>query len=140
MNGEPQTARALRLVRMIQFVLIFSVLIYVVVGESIGPKEARDVRMIYIAFGVLTLIQTGFIFLMRSTLIEKATAALRLDAGDSLTLGRWQALMVVTLAMSESVALYGLVVRVLGASLKEASIFYGAGILLLFLCSPRKLD
>jgi hypothetical protein len=61
------------------------------------------------------------------------------DACNSKALRRWKAGQLIVLAMAEAVAWYGLVVRmVLQGTLRQASLFYAAGLFLLLLWTPRR--
>ena len=129
---------SLRLLRIIQMVLLTSVVLYAVVGELAGPQEARDVkqmRLILIALAGALLLAMGAI---RQRMISPAQQILRSQPEDALALARWRAGNIVTFALAEAVALYGLVLRMLGAKLLQALPFYAAGAVLMLVFTPRR--
>lgn len=128
----------LRLLRIIQMVLLISVVLYAVAGEFAGPQEARDVkqiRLILIALAGALLMAIGA---LRQRMISPAQEVLRSQPEDAQALARWRAGTIVTFALVEAGALYGLVLRLLGATLQQALPFYAAAAVLLVVFTPRR--
>jgi hypothetical protein len=64
-------------------------------------------------------------------------ATLRTRSDDLATLGRWKNGYLVTYALSEALALFGLIVRLAGFSLSEAITFYLPGFVLMLFFRPQ---
>jgi hypothetical protein len=80
------------------------------------------------------------LFFLRRLTVRRAEPALAGPSIDSTTLARWRAGIIVTLALSELIALYGFVLRMIGFSLSEVAPFYVAGFTLMLFLGPRKLS
>ena len=128
----------LRLLRILQAALFGSLLLYGLVGEIAGPKEARDVKQMQLILMVLAAASWGVIFFVRQRLVQPAEEILRTQPEDAAALGRWRAGNMATFFLAEAVALYGLVLRMLGSTLLQAAPFYSAAILLLLAFTPRR--
>jgi hypothetical protein len=70
-------------------------------------------------------------------MVAPAEAVLRLQPDDAASTIRWRTGCIVTYALSEAVALFGLMLRITGFALSQVAVFYIAGILLLLFFSPR---
>ena len=88
--------------------------------------------------GILAIssIQVGLT--MRQKLLFAPAAALISDPENVVLLRRWRAGNIVSFAFAESIMLFGVVLKFLGERWSIVSIFFGTGLLLLFLWSPRE--
>ena len=128
----------LRLLRILRVALLASVVLYAVVGELAGPPESSDVRqlrLILIALAGGLLVAIGAV---RQRMVSSAEEALRSRPDDALALSRWRAGTIVTFVLAEAIALYGLVLRMMGGKLIQALPFYAAGAVLLLVFTPRR--
>jgi len=64
--------------------------------------------------------------------------ALATRPNDAATLSRWRAGHIMTYALSEAIAIFGLVLRIIGFSLSQVASFYIAGFILLLFFGPRR--
>src|SRR2546426_11727584 len=87
-------------------------------------------------FGSMTLV--GVILLVRRALILQSEATLRTGATDVGTLNRWRSGYIVTYALSESLALFGLILRFMGFNPVQVAPFYLAGFILMLFFGPRQ--
>ena len=62
----------------------------------------------------------------------------RLDPEDTLTLNHWRTGYLVTYALCEALALFGLIERFLGSNLQQCVPYYIGGFVLLFFFRPRQ--
>ena len=75
---------------------------------------------------------------MRRRLIRRAEEALAKDASNPKAVRQWQAGQFIGMPFAESIALCGVLVRmVIGGALWQASLFYALGLLLMLLWTPR---
>jgi len=127
---------ALRTIRLIQVAMLVSIGIYVVVGEVASRQLTTDVKALYaISFASISLV--GAILVVRKTLVLQSEAELRQKPGDPVTIARWRTGYIVTYALCEALALFGLVLRILGFTLAQVWPYYAGSFVLLLLFWPR---
>lgn len=76
---------------------------------------------------------------LRQKLLFAPAAALISDPENAVLLRQWKAGNIVSFAFAESVMLFGVVLKFLGERWSIVSVFFGIGLLLLLLWSPRKI-
>ena len=128
----------LRLLRTIQVALLVSIALYVFIGERVAPRPRPANPAVYYVLSLASITTIGIILVMRRTLVEQSGRILRTRSDDLATLNRWRTGHIATFALSESLALYGLVLRFLGFSLSQVAPLYLAGFLLLLFLGPRR--
>jgi len=117
--------------------MLVSIGIYVVVGEVASRQLTTDVKALYaISFASISLV--GAILVVRKTLVLQSEAELRQKPGDPVTIARWRTGYIVTYALCEALALFGLVLRILGFTLAQVWPYYAGGFVLLLLFWPRR--
>jgi hypothetical protein len=131
---------SLRMLRVLHGAMLFAVVLYAFIGEQAGPKVPRDVTVVQLALMFVSFSCIAIVFFLRKKMLGMAEAGLRVNAQDSIALGRWRAGHILSFAMSESIALFGLVVRMLGGSFRQALPFYVAGLALLVVFRPRAAE
>jgi len=135
---EDSMEATLKKLRIIRITLIGSLalLIYLIERIHNSSKTLKPaVLWVIVAFAIYLTI-TFFSFRARS--LPHAEERLRLQPTDGAALKRWRALNIVILAMSESLGLYGICLRLLGASFSQAAGFYAGAIVLMLLSTPRR--
>lgn len=126
-------------VRMIQIALLISMVFYVVVGELVGPHSTGVGKpTLFYGISVLSILTIGVILVVRRTLVLHSETMLRSNSSDQLLLQRWKTGYIVTYALSEALALFGLIVRLDGFSLSQAVTFYLPGFILMLFFRPRQ--
>ena len=130
---------ALKIVQLIRMAMITSILLYVAVGEMAArPHADQPALLLFYALTFVAVTMVGLIMVVRRLLIAPAAAALAMQSSDAAPLNRWHGGYIVTFALAEAIALYGLVLRLLGFKLSQVASFYIAGVLLLLMLSPRR--
>jgi len=131
-------ARALKTLRAVQWSMLVSILLYVIVGEAVGPvSRAVDPALSYI-FSTLAVAVVGIIFVVRRTLVFRAAESLVSDPDDNLSLNHWRTGYIATYALCEALALFGLVLRFLGYNFQQSVPFYIGGFVLMFFFRARR--
>jgi hypothetical protein len=130
---------AVRIVQMIRIAMMVSVVLYVVVGEELAhsPQVGPD-STFYFAITLVAVILIAMILVMRRWFVVPAETVLAKQTEDRRALGRWQMGYIITYALSEAVALFGLVLRMMGFSLSHVATFYGVGLILMMFFGPRR--
>jgi hypothetical protein len=132
MRGIAGTLRA------VQCALLVSVVVFAAAGPflRVGAK-AVDPALNY-ALTTASVAIVGVIFVVRRTLVIPAAASLASRPDDFLSLNHWKSGYFTTYALCETLALFGLVLRIMGCKPQQSWPFYiGAFALLLFFC-PRE--
>lgn len=131
-------AQSLKTLRVMQWAMLLSILLYVAVGEILGPRiQHVDAGLSYL-FSTLAVGIVGTIFVVRRTLVLRAASTLASQPEDSLSLSQWKAGYITTYALCEALALFGLVLRFRGSELQQSLLFYIGGFVLLFFFRPRQ--
>jgi F0F1-type ATP synthase membrane subunit c/vacuolar-type H+-ATPase subunit K len=130
--------RSLKTLRMMQWAMLLSILLYVAVGEILGPRIRHvDATLSYV-FSTLAVGVVGTIFVVRRTLVLRAASALATQPEDNVSLNHWKTGYIATYALCEALALFGLVLRFRGSELQQSLLFYIGGFVLLFFFRPRQ--
>jgi F0F1-type ATP synthase membrane subunit c/vacuolar-type H+-ATPase subunit K len=128
----------LRKVRLIQVALIAAIAIFGWVAEFDRRPGGNDWTFRHWLVTGLALWGASAGFRLRHRLIILSEGLLAQDPSNPKGLKKWEAGNVISLGVAESVAMWGLIVRmVLGGALWQASLFYLASLLLLLLWTPR---
>ena len=131
-------ARSLKTLRTMQWAMLLSVLLYVAVGEILGPRIQRVDPALSYLFSTLAVGIVGTIFVVRRTLVLRAASILATQPEDNLSLSQWKTGYIMTYALCEALALFGLVLRFRGSELQQSLLFYAGGFVLLFFFRPRQ--
>ena len=129
---------AVKTVRIIQIAMLVSIAMYVFIGERMAPGPRSASPVLFYAFFLVGMTLVGVILLVRRTLILQSEATLRTGATDVGTLNRWRSGYIVTYALSESLALFGLILRLMGFNLVQVVPFYLVGFILMLFFGPRQ--
>ena len=129
---------AIKIVRLIQFAMIVSVGLFVVIGEVVGSIPKLSDPTLFYALSLATITIVGVILVVRRTLVLQSATMLAARPNDAATLNRWRTGYIMTYALSESIALFGLVLRLIGFTLSQVWSFYIAAFILLLFFGPRR--
>ena len=130
--------RALTTLRLLQWSMLASILLYLAVGELVRPvAKAIDPSVSYL-FTTLAVAIVGVIFVVRRTLVARPAASLALQPEDLISLSHWRTGYIVTYALCEMLALFGLIQRFLGSGLQQSAPYYLAGFILLVFFRPQQ--
>ena len=129
---------AIKIVRLIQIAMLVSVGLFVVIGEVVGSIPRLNDPTLFYALSLATVTIVGVILVVRRTLVLQSATMLAARPNDAAILGRWRAGYVMTYALSESIGLFGLVLRLIGFTLSQVWSFYIAAFILLLFFGPRR--
>ena len=128
----------LQQMRIIYGALLAAVPMYIVVGEKIARRRREPLELDVTLLAVLAALALGSGlsgFWFRQRCLVQARSCWQTDTKTALN--RWRAGHLVMIACAEAVVLYGMITRVLGAGLRQAGLFYVAGLVLLGLAWPK---
>lgn len=129
---------AIKIIRAIQIAMLLSVAIFVLAGEMVGSIPRLSDPTLFYALSLATITIVGVILVVRRTLVLQSAVTLAARPNDVATLNRWRAGYVLSYALSEAIALFGLILRLIGFSLSQVVSFYIAGFILLLFFGPRR--
>lgn len=131
-------SRALKTLRVVQWAMLASILLYGILGEVLGPRaRAVDPNLNYL-FSTLGVAIVGVIFVVRRTLVLRAASSLALHPDDLISLNHWRTGYFASYALCDALALFGLVLRFMGCNFQQSVPFYIGGFVLLFFFKPRE--
>jgi hypothetical protein len=129
---------ALRTTKIVHFAMLLSAVLYIFVAEQIRmSSEEIGSGFFWIMFPVPLLLAIVAL-VIKHKIIEPAETVLRLQPNEVAALGRWRLGYIVGFALGEAIVLFGLVLRVLGASAARAGVLYAIGIVTMLVLTPRR--
>jgi len=129
--------RTLKLLRTVQFAMLGSILLYIVVGELAGPALRAVSQAFSYVFSTLSVAVVGMIFVVRRTLVIRSAEGLVSHPDDALSLSHWKTGYIATYALCEALAIFGVALRFLGYNLQQSLPFYVGGFVLIAFFRPR---
>jgi hypothetical protein len=130
--------RAVKTLRAVQWVMLASVLACVVLGEIVGPGAHAVNPTLNYLFSTFAVAIIGVIFVVRRTLVFRAAESLATQPNDAISLSHWRTGYIVTYCLCECLALFGIVLRLLGCNLQQCVPFYFGGFFLLLFFRVRQ--
>lgn len=128
----------LRTLRIIQTALLGSVLLYVLLAARLGPPPRPTFPLVFFMIALMAVANSVGIFVIRRIMVKRAENVLQTNAGDSKARARWGAGHILILALSESIALYGFVLRFVGFGFSQVIPFFVASFILMLFFGPRR--
>jgi hypothetical protein len=132
--GELDTYK--RVIVILYFTLLATVPMYGIVAEVIAanrePADPGIIKPVLMAVGAGT---AAVVLFIRFSLIPPMLHTPTMELTQRLA--RLRAFYIVCFALSEAVAIYGLVLRILGAGLDDSILFFAVAIGLFLLCYPK---
>jgi hypothetical protein len=131
---------ARKIVQLIRIALLVSIALYVIIGERGGQiSVAPPSRNLYFAITLVAITTVGMVFAVRRIFVLRSEATLAAQPEDSVALNRWRVGYIISYVLSETVALFGLVLRIQGGfTLSQVAPFYLVGFVLILLFGPRR--
>lgn len=125
-------------VRLIQLALLLAIPLFAWVAEIGRGNGSSDwTWRHWLAIGLCVWSVSGALRL-RSRMLRQSKEKLMRNIADAKAAKQWEAGQIISLAMAEGVAYWGLAIRmVFHGALWQASIFYVTGVLLLLFWTPR---
>lgn len=127
---------ALRTVRLIQIAMLASIGICAVAGEVAGARLSVNANTLYaISFASISLV--GAILVVRKTWVLQSEEELKERPGDAALVARWKTGYIVTYVLCEALAVFGLLLRVMGFPLVQVWPYYAGSAALMLLFWPH---
>jgi len=131
-------SRALKTLRLAQWSMLASIVLYVGLGEVVRPAASGINPTLSYIFTTLGVAIVGIIFVVRRTLVLRLAASLATTPDDLISLDHWKIGYFATYALCEGLALLGLAQRFLGDSRQKSIPYYIGGFILLAFFRPQQ--
>jgi hypothetical protein len=117
--------------------MLVSIIFYGFVSFRV-PARPTPTAAFFHAIGLVSILSVVAIFFVRRILLARSEQLLAAQPEDKTSLGRWRSAYIVTWALCESIALYGIVLRFAGFSASQVAPFFIAGFALMLWFAPRR--
>jgi hypothetical protein len=129
---------AMRTVRLVQIAMLVSIVLYVLVGETVAGRLNREpANTLFHALSIVSISLAGATVVVRRTLVLPSEEQLKLRSDDNLAIRRWTTGYIFLYALCEVLGLFGFILRMDGFPFANVWGFYLGAFLLLLLYAPR---
>jgi hypothetical protein len=119
--------------------MLCSILLYPVVLSVMPVSQPQSIGMpILAALGVTSVAISASGFYFRGKYIDPSMEMLRLKPDDLKALGQWKIGAVISAALAEAIALFGVVIYLLSGIWRHAAPFLIAGFIIMAIWWPRR--
>ena len=129
---------SLKLLRVVQTAMLASVVLYVLLAARFGPGPQKTMPVVLYAIAAVAVSISVGIFIVRRVMVVRAENVLSANAEASGALNRWRAGHIIILALSETIAIHGLVLRFVGFRFSQVLPFFAASFILMLFFGPRR--
>lgn len=116
--------------------MLLCILIYAFITKQL-PSTTHANPIVYPVIAFLAIWALAALLFFRRKLVKVSEKILAVSPDDAVAVRRWQTGYVIIYALSEAVALYGLVLHFLGFSPVQIAPFFAAGILPILVFAPK---
>jgi hypothetical protein len=131
---------SLTLLRTVQVAMLISIGLYAFMAQGYGPAPREVSLALIYTMAALAVFMIGAILVVRGIFVKPAERALQENPENAVALNRWRAGYIVSFALSEAVALYGVLLRFVGLRFSQVVPFFVAGFILMLFFGPRRLS
>src|SRR6476660_5388435 len=126
---------ARRQLQIVCFGMLVSIVLYFA-SLRMFPSSQSPNPLIFRLITLCAFATLGMLVLLRKVLVANPSEALRSRPDDSAALAKWKSRQLITWALGESIAIYGLLLHLLGFSTVQVVPFFLAGALLIVIFPP----
>lgn len=135
MNAAQATQKYMRV---LHIVFLLTVVLYLwVPWMLVGGQATESPFVVVLVLGMVALTSVAAVLFFQARRVRPAAEQLRLRPDDAQAAARWRTGLILCFAFSETIVLFGLALRLLGAPWKFSGVFYAVGALLLLACRPK---
>jgi len=128
---------AFRGIQIIRMAMLGSIVLYLVLVQML-PSAIKPNPIIFFVLTGVAVTMVMMAFFMRRILVVRHEATLASQPNDMKALNTWRSGYIVTYALCEAIAIYGLLLHLLGFSLSMVLPFLLAGFVLILYFAPRR--
>jgi uncharacterized sodium:solute symporter family permease YidK len=120
--------------------MLISIGLYAFMAQGYGPAPREVSLALIYTMAALAVFMIGAILVVRGIFVKPAERALQENPENAVALNRWRAGYIVSFALSEAVALYGVLLCFVGLRFSQVVPFFVAGFILMLFFGPRRLS
>lgn len=128
---------SLKIVRVLHLVFLASVAMIAALGEVLPLGAVRNPGGLRYSLLVAAVITLLLAFRLRGALVRSTAEALARSPSDPALWARWRTGHLLSFALCEAIAVFGLILRISGETLLNVAPFYLFAFLLLLSWAPR---
>jgi len=128
---------SLRRLQTIRFALLASIALYFVVSLY-SPARSQGSPQMFEILALTSAVIVAAVFVLRGKVLAPSATLAATQPEDANAMSLWRTAHIIIWAMCEVIAMYGLLLRYLGATVAQAAPFFAAGFLLILLLGPRR--
>jgi hypothetical protein len=132
--------KAFREIRLLHLGFVATWFLLLLVFEFISPVKSSLPAYFPAALGLVCITDITIGFVQRTRYISAATEILRAEPQSQVGLAKWRMANILSFTFAQTVTLFGFLLKFLGWSWNIAGIFFGVGLALLLLWTPRKIQ
>ena len=134
MNGVTAEFRKMRIIH-VAFITAAFLYAYMLTQMRLADRGVKP--EVVIALGFLAIADLGIALSFRARWVRTSEERLRSNPDDAAALKQWRTGTLITFSFAESIVLFGVLLKFLGADWKVAGAFFALGTLLMLLWTPR---
>ena len=104
----------------------------------VAPKSPKDVWTFLLVFGLLSFSDISGAFSIRMRYLGTTEETLSSNPEDQVALSRWRSGQIISLVMCQTIALFGLILRLLGGTSLQTIPFYLISTSMMLVWWPRR--
>jgi hypothetical protein len=129
-----------RIARLVHIAMLASIVMIIAIVEGfLRPSLGQVNRILYMALIGIAIVVLNSIYLLRDKYVVQSQQILCSEPTNQAALQRWSTGYLITFALCESIALYGIVLRVLGGAPIVCFALYCVSLYTLLLNRPKPI-
>jgi hypothetical protein len=134
--------QTLQQVRILHVAFVITWFLFILVLKFVQPTFGitNAPEFFPLALGFVGVSEVGLALFFRARLIATSEAVLRSDSGNKAALAKWRTGNLLSFCFAETISLFGLMLKLLGFGWNVVGVFFAAGLILLLLWAPRKIQ
>ena len=129
--------RTLRTARFVHIALLLMVVLDLAAAYSVRPAQNQISPIMVYAIVFVCLNDVGLAAFLRTRMVTPCEASLRSNLFDESVLKKWRQGVLTSLVMASTIPLFGLTLKLMGATWNIVGWFFLVGVLLLLAWAPR---
>jgi hypothetical protein len=130
-------AKTYRQLRLLHFMFVRTWFLFILCVQIVKPQPRAVQPMILYALAALAITDVASGVALRKKRVDAPMEVLRSEPENAAALAQWRGGNIFSFAQAETVTLFGVALKFLGASWLTAGFFFFVGLVLILLWTPR---
>ena len=126
---------ARRLMQIIRFAMLSSLIVLFYISRAI-PSRVTLNPTILVVLAIVALVDVVVLLAIRRAYVTRSAMILASDPENPAAIARWKSGQLITYALGEAVALYGIVLHFLGSTISQTALFFAGGVFIILIFPP----